>query len=405
MPAHVSNRRQWALLLVLAGNMLIDSLEVSTLVVATPSISRGLHVAPSVSSLFMISFAVGFGGALIPGRGMTAAAGRKRVYLASLLVFAAASVVSGLAVNAPTLIAARVVKGVCVALTAPTGLAIISSTFPDGAARNRAVSIYSLFGASGFSVGLLLSGVLTLISWRWTLVVGGPAALALFPVALRVIPSDGAVGSPAQSAAVRPAFGTAEAPAWLAYRRLIRPAAGAAALNGSYWGFLFVATFSLQAAARWSPLAAGLALLPTSVPLALTVLPSGRLTPRIGPGRLIAAGSLASLTGYAYYLTVGCRLTSYLAGLLPVTVAVGIGFMLSFSALNLLAVMRAPMERRAAAVSVYQTSVQLGGAAVLAATSLLTVLGSRPALAAVTVSAAAGLLVAAGGLAVDSRRR
>jgi predicted MFS family arabinose efflux permease len=402
VPAQMNDRRRWALLFVLAGNMLIDSLEVSTLVVATPSISRSLRVAPAVSSLFMIGFAASFGVAVLAGQIVRTR--RKRLYLAALLVFAGASLGSGLAANAPELIAARVVKGVCVALLAPTGLAIISSVFPEGPSRRRAVSVYSLFGAGGFSAGLILSGALTIISWRWTLLVSGPAALALFPFALAVIPADVRIARSASAPLPTPVPADARAAATVSYRPLIRPAVGAAALNGSYWGFLFVATFSLQGAARWSPLAAGLALLPTSMPLAITVLSAGRLFRRIGPGALVATGSLASLAGYAYYLATGVH-TAYLTGLLPATAAVGIAFMLSFSALNLMAAGRAPTDRRTAAIAIYQMSVQLGGALILAITSALSAVGPRQAMSVVTAFAAAGLLVAVGGMVADSRRR
>lgn len=387
------SRQSWALLLVLAGNMLIDSLEVSTIVVAMPSIGRALHVSPPASSLFMISFAVGFGGAAVPARRVAAAAGRRRVYLASLVVFAAASLLSGLAPSAAVLVAARAAKGVCVALTAPTGLAIIADVFPDGPARHRAVSVYSLFGGSGFSAGLLLSGALTLVSWRWTLMFSGLATLALFPAALRAIPRD-------RDTAVPGAAPSGAAPG----RLLIRAAAGAAVLNGSYWGFLFVTTFALQAAARWSPLETGLALLPASVPLALTALWSDRLVRSFGPGRLIAAGSLSALAGYAYYLVAGSG-RAYLTGLLPVVLLVGLGFVLSFYALNLQAAASAPPHRRAAAISRYQMSVQLGGAAVVSLAALAAAMDLRAALAMVTAVAATGPLVAAGGVAADSRKR
>ncbi|WP_157841214.1 MFS transporter, partial [Streptomyces wadayamensis] len=101
-----------------------------------------------------------FGALLLFGGRLVAILGRRPVYLAALLVFAAASLVGALADHTALLVATRFVKGFCAALTAPTGLAIIASAFPEGPARSRALSVYSLFGASGFSVGLLLSGAL-----------------------------------------------------------------------------------------------------------------------------------------------------------------------------------------------------------------------------------------------------
>jgi len=385
--------RHWALLLMLSGNMLIDALEVSTVVVAMPSIGRSLHLAPSSASWFMTCFALGFGGFILPGARLTARLGRRRMYLAALLVFALASLAAGLAADPFTLAATRVVKGVSVAVMAPTGLAIIANTFADGPARRRALAVYSLFGASGFSAGLVLTGALTLTSWRWALVLGAPVGLLLFMVGLRLIPGDGRK-APAPPASSGP--GSAAVRAW----PVIRSALGAAAVNGPYWGFLFVVTYRLQADHGWSPLTTGLALLPTSLPLALTALASGRLVSRFGPPRLITAGSLAALAGYIWYLAGDGR-ASYLSGVLPTTLLVGVGYVLSFSALHVQAVTGVPPHRQGVVTGIYQTAVQIGGAATLAAVAFTAAASRTAALLVVAAAAAAGWLVSLAGLATD----
>ncbi|MFD5342492.1 MFS transporter [Streptomyces anulatus] len=182
--------RLWGLLFVLAGNMLIDALEVSVLVVAAPSIGADLRLAPAVLQWTISGFALGFGGLLLFGARVVALLGRRRVYLAALLAFAAASLVAALATDPALLTATRFVKGFCAALTAPTGLAIISTAFREGPARDRAVSVYTLFGAAGFTAGLLLSGLLTSVSWRWTLAFPAPVVLLLFLFARRLLPPD-----------------------------------------------------------------------------------------------------------------------------------------------------------------------------------------------------------------------
>ncbi len=96
-----------------------------------------------------------------------------------MLVFTVASLNGGLADDIGLLIATRVIKGGCVALTAPLGPALIGAAFPDAARQRRAVLTDALFGAAGFTVGLLLSGVLTGIDWRWTFLAPAPVALAL----------------------------------------------------------------------------------------------------------------------------------------------------------------------------------------------------------------------------------
>lgn len=358
--------RLWALLLMLSGNMLLDALEVSTIVIAMPSISHGLHLTPAATSWVMTAFALGFGGSILLGARLAAHLGRRRVYLSALLVFAFASIASGLATNLSTLIAARAVKGICVALTAPTGLAIIANTFPDGPHRNRAVSVYSLFGASGFSAGLILSGALTLLSWRWTLAVSGPIALALLLFGLNVIPRDNGSTPP------RLTFPNATT---------LRSALGAAALNGPYWGFLLLTTFAAQR--HWSPLLTGIALLPTSVPLMIASPFFGRMIRRFGAPRLITLGSLSAALAYVWYLAH--------PQLPPTTLLIGLAFLLAFGALHFQAISGVPPAEQGSVSGFYQTSVQLGGAVMLI---LVANIGQRAALPLIAAVALAGLVIA-----------
>ena len=98
------------------------------------------------------------------------------------------SLLGGLTTSAPLLIVARFVKGVAAAFAAPAGMSLLTTTFPEGPMRNRAFSVYTVFGASGFTLGLVLSGVLTEVSWRLTLLVPAAAALAVLVSALMLIP-------------------------------------------------------------------------------------------------------------------------------------------------------------------------------------------------------------------------
>lgn len=130
----------WALVSVLAANMLVDALEVSANLVALPAVGAGLGLSVPQLQWIVSGFAAGFGGLLLLGGRLVEHLGRRRVYLAALLVFAAASLAGALTDSAALLTVTRVVKGFCVALTAPTGLAIITSAVPEGPARRRAVS-------------------------------------------------------------------------------------------------------------------------------------------------------------------------------------------------------------------------------------------------------------------------
>jgi MFS family permease len=434
------SRRESGLLAVLAANMLIDAVEVSMTVVALPSAGRDLDLAPDSLQWLMTGFALGFGGLLLFGARLVAVLGRRPVYLAALLVFAVASIASALADDVAVLLVLRFVKGFCAALTAPTGLAIIATAFPEGAKRDRAMALYAFAGGSGFAVGLVLSGLLTgAAGWRWTFASPAPVVLGLVLLGQHFIPREtrpdrdraygfaaagcltagsvalvcGIVGVPdrgwclAAAVALLTVFvagqlRSADPLARLDLLRnpvLVRSMLGAAALNGSYLGLLFVVTLQLQLTQGWSPLRTALAMLPASAPLMVTSLFSARLVRRFGAARLIALGAVPPVVGYAWYLRAG-QSSTYLNGVLPVMVLLGAGFVLSFAALNMLGVSAVPPAERPMAAGLYQTAVQLAAAFVPAVVSaLLAVGGFRPALWAITTIGALGLITATAGLA------
>lgn len=385
MSATEAPTRRRGLLLVLSGNMLMDAWEVSTLVVTLPVISADLGSSPSNTSWLMVVFAVAFGGSVIAGGVLTSRFGRRPVYLSALALFALASLGAGLAPGLSVLLVTRAVKGVCVALTAPTGLAIIATSYPEGPSRNRALSLYSLCGASGFSIGLVLAGAFAEVSWRWSLALSTPVALLLFAAGLAVIPTD-----PGRAAG-RP---SARSLPWTA--ALVRSALGAGCLNGSYWGLLFLATYMLHRTGH-SALFTGIALLPASVPLAVSALHAARVVARIGTGRMIAVGASMNVIGCLWYALADPH-ASYAAGVLPAALFVGLAFVASFTALHVQALTGVAAARQQVAGAVYQTSVQLVGAAVLAVVASAASRSTGTAQATVVVVAALGWVVAASGL-------
>ncbi|MGW7243614.1 MFS transporter [Streptomyces sp. NPDC054804] len=475
--------RLWGLLLVLAGNMLIDALEVSVAVVALPAIGTDLGAAPTVTQWAMTGFAAGFGGLLLFGARVVTLLGRRRVYLAALLAFAAASALSALAQDPWLLLTTRLIKGFCAALTAPTGLAIITSTFPEGRPRARAVSVYTLFGAGGFTAGLILSGWLTEASWRWAFAFPAPVVLVLFAFGLRLIPgapkgrgavldvrlpprgrdqpppsrtrtttlqrydipgaltllgallalvqgvtqlathrwSDPrAVGPLCAAALLLLAFSQIEhrsadpllkvGPALRNNPALLRSAAGAACLNGSYLGLLFVLTYQTQTLAGWSPLRAAVALTPAAAPPAFTALASGRLVAKFGAPRLIVAGAACAFAGYLLQLRPDPWPLDYPGRMLPTLLLVGAGFVLSFAALNMQAMSRLAPADRLTGSGLYQTAVQLAAVVTVALVAALlaayapapgpaaAAAACRPALTLVAVLGFLGLLVGLTGL-------
>ncbi|MGW1977570.1 MFS transporter [Streptomyces sp. NPDC001889] len=381
-----AGRGHWALLFVLSGNMLLDAVEVSVVLVALPAISADLGLGLWAVQWLMSGFALGFAAMLMLGPVLSARWGLRRLCLTAMLVFAAASVVGGVSDDTALLIASRVVKGACAALTAPAGLALIGTTFPQGPRQRRAVSVYSLFGAAGFTLGLLLSGWFVTDSWRWTFLFPAPVALILLVWGIRVIPRTGRQAPPRLPASL------------LRNGPLMRSALGAASLNGTYIGLLLLVTFRASGELGWRPWQIALALLPACVPLAVSVPFAGRLVQRFGTGRLITAGAAVALAGQLLAL-LRPDPVPYATGLLPVLALVGAAFVFSFAALNMQAASSVEPALRAVAVPLYQTGVQLGSVVMLplVAAVLSTTDGYRPALAVIALVGALGVVTACTG--------
>src|SRR5436190_14734726 len=160
------SRRAWGMLLVLCGALFLDALDVSMVGVALPSIRTDLHMSTSSLQWVVSAYVLGYGGFLLLGGRAADLLGRRRMFLISLAVFLLASGLGGLANGATLLIATRFIKGISAAFTAPAGLSIITTSFAEGPARNKALSIYTATGATGFSLGLVFGGLLTEIGWR-----------------------------------------------------------------------------------------------------------------------------------------------------------------------------------------------------------------------------------------------
>src|ERR1700728_3628369 len=185
-----------AILIVLCGALFLDGLDVSMVGVALPDIRNALGLSTSSLQWIVSGYVLGYGGLLLLGGRAADLLGRRRVFLAALALFAVASLLGGLVSSPELLIGARFVKGIAAAFTAPAGLSLLTTTFREGPRRNRAISVYSAFGASGFSLGLVLSGLLTEVSWRLTLLVPAPVTLLILIAAIRVIPrGERATGS------------------------------------------------------------------------------------------------------------------------------------------------------------------------------------------------------------------
>src|ERR1700680_640064 len=190
--AHVEkwDLRLYATVAILCGALFLDAMDLSSLNVALPTI--GSHLRMSASSLQWVvsAYVLGYGGFLLLGGRAADLLGRRRVFLIALAVFIVASLLGGFAHDGTLLIATRFIKGVSAAFTAPAALSIITTTFAEGPARNKALAIFTATGATGFSLGLVFGGLLTAIGWRWVFFLPAPVALLPLVAGLRLVPAD-----------------------------------------------------------------------------------------------------------------------------------------------------------------------------------------------------------------------
>ncbi|WP_405606844.1 MFS transporter [Streptomyces sp. NBC_00076] len=192
---------------VIAGCNAMIQLDDPIVNIALPGLREALGLSAMGAAWVINAYLLTFGGLLLLGGRAGDILGRRRVFMAGVALFTAAAALRGLAQSAEFLIAVRAVQGVGAALAAPSGLALLLSTFTEGAARKRAIAVCTMVGAVCTAGGLLLAGTLTsLSSWRWVLYLDVPLGLAivlLAPIRARRDPPPPRPFQPARRAAVR----------------------------------------------------------------------------------------------------------------------------------------------------------------------------------------------------------
>lgn len=457
--------RLWGVLLVVCTVVALDALDVSMVGVALPAIQDELGLSTSALQWVVSGYVLGYGGLLLLGGRAADLLGRRRVLLVALAVFAGASLLGGLVSDGTLLIAARFIKGVAAAFTAPAALSIVTTTFPEGPARNKAISIFGVFGASGYSLGLVFSGLMTQVGWRWTFLLPVPIALVTLIVGSRLIPKSprperngrgydipGAVLGVASTLLLVYTVVTAPEVGWaspqtivgllvtaalltafvavelrsqhplirlgiLRSGNILRANLGVVAFFGAYISFQFVVMLYMQAVREWSPLQTAMAFLPAALIVAFGAPRTGSIVDRIGTVPTIAIGVAAHAAGYVLFFGVG-ETSSYATTVLPSMLLLGVGFMLAFPAFNIQATSGISDSEQGLAGGLLNTSVQIGGAVVLAAvTAVVTanggaeaspealLAGFRPALIVIAGVAVVGLVIALTGLAASRRSK
>ncbi|MEV6287091.1 MFS transporter [Kribbella sp. NPDC051770] len=443
--------RAWAVLLVLCGAIFLEGIDISMMGVALPSIRADLGLSTGELQWVVSAYVLGYGGFVLLGGRAADLLGRRRMFVGWLAVFLVFSGLGGLANDGWVLILARFVTGVAAGFMTPAGLSIITTSYPEGRQRNQALLVYAGIGAAGFSLGMVVGGLLTAVDWRWVFFAPVLFSAVLLTAALALLPKEAAVRTKlsgfdlpgaltltgammllvstvvrAPDVAAGQTAGTAIAGllllvAFVAIERrtaeplvrfgilrnagLIRANLGAVALVGSFVGFQFIAVLYLQELRHWSELETGLALMVIGIDSILAPTLTPWLVNRFGNGRVVLGGFGFAVAAYALFLPLGADWT-YLA-MLPTFLLLGLAFSLTYGPLTIAATDGVAEEEQGLAGGVLTTSFQFGAAlglavvaAVLATADELTVADFRTALVVPLAGALLGLAAGAPGLRV-----
>ena len=403
-------------LICLAQFMVI--LDATIVNVALPSIQTDLEMSNANLQWIVNAYALLFGGFLLLGGRAGDLIGRKRVFLAGVVLFTSASLLCGLAQGELWLIVARGIQGLGAALVSPAALSIVTTTFKEGAERTKALGVWAAIAVGGGAVGLLLGGILTeALSWPWIFFVNVPVGIAAFVLSLRYVPESkdehihrsfdlaGAVTVTGGLVALvygivrssQVGWGSVEVLGTLALaavlligfllieRRSVEPLVrlsifSVRTIRGAnltmfvvacgLFAMFFFNTLYLQRVLGYSPLEAGLAFLPFTAGIIVGAGISQKLVPAIGAREVPIIGLMLAIAGLLLFL----RLTpdgTYLTDLLPGIMLTSIGMGLTFVPVTLIATSGIPDSDAGLASGLFNTSQQIGGALGLAILSTI----------------------------------
>jgi EmrB/QacA subfamily drug resistance transporter len=404
--------RATLILACLAQFMVI--LDVSVVNVALPSIRGGLHFTEANLQWVVNAYTVTFAGFLLLGGRAADLLGRRRVFVAGLTLFALASLAGGMAHSQGMLIAARAAQGLGGAVIAPASLSILTTTFREGAARNRAVGIWGAMGGAGGAAGVLLGGVLTeTLGWRWILFINVPIALgaALFtyrlvaegrdtsrtrnfdlPGALSATlglsllvlgivrtdrtgwgsaPTLGLIGLGlvllAAFLAIEGRFASSPLMPLRIYSSRTLSASNIVVLlvGAATFGMWFFLSLYLQQVLGYSAIKAGLAFLPMTLMIVASSTFASRKVIRFGTKPLLTAGMVAQTAGLLLFTRLPTN-GSYLADVALPGILVGIGIGLAFVPATISAVAGVAPNEAGLASGLVNTARLVGGALGLA---------------------------------------
>jgi EmrB/QacA subfamily drug resistance transporter len=410
----VSPRHLTATLILACLAQFMVILDVSVVNVALPSIRHGLSFSEDDLQWVVNAYTVTFAGFLLLGGRAADLLGRRRVFVSGLILSALASLAGGLAQSQWMLIAARAVQGIGGAVIAPASLSILTTTFAEGPARNRAVGIWGAMGGAGGSAGVLLGGILTsALSWRWILFINIPIGLLAALLSQRLIAEGRSHDSTRHfdlAGATTATLGLSvlvlgivrtDATGWGAPQTIALMLAGLALLaifigiegrlavaplmplriyrsrtlttanlivlliGAATFAMWFFLSLYLQQVLGYSPIKAGLAFLPMTLSIAVGAAFASRIVARIGAKRLLIVGMVLQTAGLLWFTDLTTS-GGYLSEILVPSLLVAIGIGLAFIPATISAVAGVDSHEAGLASAIVNTARLFGGALGLA---------------------------------------
>jgi EmrB/QacA subfamily drug resistance transporter len=418
--AATGDRRRWMALYVLCVGMLMIVLDVTVVNVALPSIQNDLGFSQSSLAWVVNAYLITFGGLLLLAGRFGDILGRKKIFMAGLILFTLASLFCGAAQSQEMLVIGRFVQGIGGAMTSAVILGMIVVMFPEPREQAKAIGVYGFVASAGGSVGLLAGGLLTQsINWHWIFFINVPIAIFTGFAAMRLLELDRGIGfgggtdvpgavlittslmlgvytivKPAAeqgwgstttlllgagAVALLIAFVAREAtcrnpliPLRLFRSRNVSGANVIQALTvAGMFGLFFLGSLYLEKVLGYDPLEIGLAFLPTTLIMGvLSFRYTEPLITRFGARKALLTGLVLVTIGLALFTQAPVD-GSYVANVLPPLVLLGIGIGVSFPSLMTIAMSGATREDAGLASGLVNTTAQVGGALGLAVLATL----------------------------------
>jgi EmrB/QacA subfamily drug resistance transporter len=408
----------WVILVLVCIAQFMVILDATVVNVALPSIQKDLGLSEANLQWIVNAYALVFGGFLLLGGRAGDLLGRKRLFLAGVVVFTVASLLNGLATSSTWLIGTRALQGLGAAFISPAALAIISTTFSEGKERGKALGVWAAIASGGSAVGLVLGGVLTqAFSWPWIFFINVPIGIAAFVLSLRLIPESidehaersfdvaGAVTATGGLMTLVYAIVKAQSDGWTSALTLSTFAAAAILLTAfvlieqrasaplvrlsifrvrsltaanvvmflvasGLFAMFFFNSLYLQKVLDYGPLKAGLAFLPFTAGIMVSAGLASQFAPRIGVRPVAIVGMLVTAVGLAWLARVPVH-GSYLTDVMPSILLTSLGMGAVFVPLTLVATTGLEDSDQGLASGLFNTSQQIGGALGLAILSTI----------------------------------